>query len=927
MANLAQRIGSEFKKLRDEELVLKQDKETGKSLIEDTKIAKLDGIEEGANNYVLPTDVVQDSTYVHTDNNFDNTSKLKLEGIEEGAQVNPVNVSELTNDAGYITVTDVQQNFTETITNLTKVGNELRYENENGEVQVVDLSVYLDDTNLSKITEAYVMGDYLYFKRDDFSSFRVDVTAFLAQGVSSINGEIGDVTIDKTTLNLENVDNTSDLDKPISNATQVALDGKVDDNQVLTNVPAGAVFTDTTYENVSEFTNDAGYITENSVSFEVLDAKGDVGTGSNQVAAGNHTHEVTEISNFAEETRMAVSEVTFDSKGFPNRVDTSLTFDAGTRIVTLAPTGSSFDIFYRGKKFTFTSPLTKEITNMNGGRYIVFNPETQALEELVIGAHPSLKEDLLVAYIYWNYTEQEAIIFGDERHSSDIDVQWHLSQHLDVGAVWRSGGGISYTLDDSSNSKFGIATPLTIADEDLVHVINHSDTPTNDYEQILETEASLPTISISGTTTRQLNAATTWSQGPYGIYYNQFNGSSYSYVSVPENEYMCYWIVATNDSIYPVKKIMGKNAYATISEAEAEEFESHGFVVPEIVPLYKIILKSVTRNLRAEISGVYTLTGRKSTMSSSFSANSHTELSDRGAADQHPISAITGLQTELDGKLESADLSTVATTGDYADLSNVPTNVSEFTNDAGYITSADVQGNVTETNTSLILSGTNLVYTDEEGTNNSISLAGFLDDTTNTVVSGVLSNGVITFTREDATTFQIDVSSLEGGAVSSVNGLTGDITVQETLVSGTNIKTVNGESLLGSGNITIEGGTGGTASVVPRYVTALIVNKTDEVPNGANIFSFDMPFYGSITEIRVKTFSGTCDVVINNGGNEVDTITATVNGVKSTELLNVDFSKYQTVSFDIANSAAFGLEVSIISDEIEPATLTSLDPA
>lgn len=48
---------------------------------------------------------------------------------------------------------------------------------------------------------------------------------------------------------------------------------------------------------------------------------------------------------------------------------------------------------------------------------------------------------------------------------------------------------------------------------------------------------------------------------------------------------------------------------------------------------------------------------------------------------------------------ETADLATVATTGDYTDLSNtptiptVPTNVSDFTNDAGYITSADLPAN------------------------------------------------------------------------------------------------------------------------------------------------------------------------------------------------------------------------------------------
>ena len=52
-----------------------------------------------------------------------------------------------------------------------------------------------------------------------------------------------------------------------------------------------------------------------------------------------------------------------------------------------------------------------------------------------------------------------------------------------------------------------------------------------------------------------------------------------------------------------------------------------------------------------------------------------------------------------------------------------------------------------------------------------------------------------------------------GGAVDSVNGKTGavvltasDVGAQSTLVSGTNIKTINNESILGSGNITVSGG-------------------------------------------------------------------------------------------------------------------------
>lgn len=42
-----------------------------------------------------------------------------------------------------------------------------------------------------------------------------------------------------------------------------------------------------------------------------------------------------------------------------------------------------------------------------------------------------------------------------------------------------------------------------------------------------------------------------------------------------------------------------------------------------------------------------------------------------------------------------------------------------------------------------------------------------------------------------------------GSTVTSVNGQTGDVTVQETLVNQTNIKSINGNSLLGSGNLEV----------------------------------------------------------------------------------------------------------------------------
>ena len=82
----------------------------------------------------------------------------------------------------------------------------------------------------------------------------------------------------------------------------------------------------------------------------------------------------------------------------------------------------------------------------------------------------------------------------------------------------------------------------------------------------------------------------------------------------------------------------------------------------------------------------------------------------------------------------------------------------------------------------------------------------------------------------------------------------GDITTkQDKLVSGTNIKTINGESILGSGNIAISGGSSGSGSGRPplyshtitlkgsgnsAYFTFTIYKRTDEEVTKDTLFDY-----------------------------------------------------------------------------------------
>lgn len=111
-----------------------------------------------------------------------------------------------------------------------------------------------------------------------------------------------------------------------------------------------------------------------------------------------------------------------------------------------------------------------------------------------------------------------------------------------------------------------------------------------------------------------------------------------------------------------------------------------------------------------------------------------------------------------------------------------------------------------------------------------------------TAITTIVDTDVLPIVDVDADeTKKITISQVKAQSpVQSVNGSTGAVTVQETLVSGTNIKTINSTSLLGSGDITISGGTtdwgdiGGTLSNQTDLQGALDAKQATLV-SGTNI--------------------------------------------------------------------------------------------
>ena len=224
-----------------------------------------------------------------------------------------------------------------------------------------------------------------------------------------------------------------------------------------------------------------------------------------------------------------------------------------------------------------------------------------------------------------------------------------------------------------------------------------------------------------------------------------------------------------------------------------------------------------------------------------------------GISDSQDLdSIIAGIEQQIAGKMDKVTLATVATSGSYNDLSNKPTipsavtestvsgwgftkNTGTYSKPSGGIPKTDlastIQTSLDKADTALqshqdisgkqdkLISGTNIKTIN----NTSILGSGNISITGNSgTITGVSANGTSIATSgvaniPAASTSAYGVTKLSSATNSTSTTLAATASAvkasydlangkQDKLVSVTNIKTVNGTSILGSGDITISGG-------------------------------------------------------------------------------------------------------------------------
>ena len=213
---------------------------------------------------------------------------------------------------------------------------------------------------------------------------------------------------------------------------------------------------------------------------------------------------------------------------------------------------------------------------------------------------------------------------------------------------------------------------------------------------------------------------------------------------------------------------------------------------------------------------------------------------------QAPL-AFNGDKTQL-----SVDLSGYQPVGDYALKSDIPTKVSELTNDSNFVTEAEVSGD--------LAGKADKTYVDEQlATKQPVG-----DYATKTELAGKADSSVVESLSTQVATNTSDISIIktkqeeDGDKIDSLDKEMA--TKQDLLVSGTNIKTINSQSLLGEGNIVIDSG-----SNIPFLFINSITHLSGDFAAVKNAIANKTPFelyyvnilgYGDIAAPEVCFVSG-----------------------------------------------------------------------
>ena len=288
--------------------------------------------------------------------------------------------------------------------------------------------------------------------------------------VITVAGDTGDVVLDKIDVGLSNVDNTSDINKPVSIPAQTALNGKVDDAQVLTDVPLGAVFTDTTYSVGDGGLTEINFTSADNIKLDGIEAGATADQTGAEIKLAYESELNTNAYTDAEKTKLA-------------GIETAATADQ---------TGAEIKLAYEAE--LDTNAYTDAEQSKLAGIEVGATADQTASEILtaiktVDGTGSGLDADLLdgVDSAGFVQTTNNTSLNTDTRNTRGATRLYRKDDNSDysiqtywTGSLWRLDGyvgdtvhaGVHVTYADSAGSASGLGVGQTWANVTASRAVN-----------------------------------------------------------------------------------------------------------------------------------------------------------------------------------------------------------------------------------------------------------------------------------------------------------------------------------------------------------------------------------------------------------------------------------------------------------------------
>jgi hypothetical protein len=318
----------------------------------------------------------------------------------------------------------------------------------------------------------------------------------------------------------------------------------------------------------------------------------------------------------------------------------TLSYDKNTRVVTVTPTGATFNVWINGKKFTKTGAQAAPAhANTLGGHFVTYD-DTGTLQVSTTPWSLTDSSRTPVAFIYWNPTLADGVCFF-ELHTYERSRQLHANLHATQGTKVVSGFALGdYLLDTATDAA---VTPSVgsgvVADEDIFrtnsavadggpYTLWYRDTTTGEWKW---TTASFP-----------------YFYGTYPKYnYDAGGGTGWTTADISNNWFANVWVfvstaVNSNGQVFFVQP---QTQFAAQTDAEAESLANLSWgTMPfqEIAPLYKITIKAQNGGTTGgRIVHVERLLGGGASVVSTSAPSSHGSLSGRSDVASHPATAVS----------------------------------------------------------------------------------------------------------------------------------------------------------------------------------------------------------------------------------------------------------------------------------------------